>query len=275
MGIASRILQIERCAEKAWPALREETLAGWRLRFADGFTRRSNSVQPFLFEGRGETHATDRDPPGHGSHHKPEAIGERIALCEAKYQAVGLAAIFRISPLNDTPALAEMLSGRGYRQEGETVVMTRGLSTRKTLIKGKGPVFDDPLSPRALPALIRLTGTLDHHQHTYTALIERALPPRTAAHTAALLSGEGGIVCCGRGVVGEGWLGVFDVATETGLRRQGLAALLMDGLMEWGREHGAASAYLQVEATNAAALRLYGRLGFEALYRYVYWGRRG
>ena len=61
MGITSRIINIERSAGVAWPALREEVLDGWRLRFADGFTRRSNSVQPFLLEGRGGKAEADGD----------------------------------------------------------------------------------------------------------------------------------------------------------------------------------------------------------------------
>ena len=274
MGISGQILNIEQSAGAAWPALREEAQEGWRLRFANGFTRRSNSVQPFLLEGQERKGAIDGQPPGHGLKEGNEALVRRIAACEAAYHAVRQPAIFRIPPLIDSHGLAEVLSGRGYRREGETVVMTQEVVPRNSVAEGKGAVFADPLSKAALPALIRLTVTPERHQGTYAALLRRASPPQTAAHTAALLCQGKEIICCGRGVISAGNLGVFDLATVPRRRRQGLATLLMTGLMDWGRVQGARSAYLQVEAENVGAMRLYGRLGFAELYRYVYWARR-
>src|SRR5437660_1357047 len=68
----------------------------------------------------------------------------------------------------------------------------------------------------------------------------------------------------------RGWLGLFCVATLDPFRRQGAAMALKRALLEWGRREGAESAYLQVEAANAAALALYARLGFHTLYSYHY-----
>ncbi len=274
MGITGRILNIEHSAEAAWPALREEALEGWRLRFADGFTRRSNSVQPFLSDGQDGKGAIEGSPSGRGLKEGNAALVKRIAACEAAYNAVRQPAIFRICPRIDTRGLSDVLSGRGYRREGETVVMTRELLSGQSVTDGKVAACLDPLSEAALAALIRLTITPERHQGTYAALLRRASPPRTAAHTAALLSQGEEIICCGRGVVAAGRLGVFDIATVPRHRRQGLATLLVAGLMDWGRVQGATEAYLQVEAENAEAMRLYGRLGFAELYRYVYWARR-
>jgi len=51
---------------------------------------------------------------------------------------------------------------------------------------------------------------------------------------------------------------------------RGLARRLTQSIGAWGRDHGARFAYLQVVATNAAALPLYADLGFETVYRYAY-----
>ena len=177
MGITDRILTIEQSAEAAWPALREETLEGWRLRFADGFTRRSNSVQPFQLEGRQGGEALDGHPSMEGVKEGHEALVGRIAACEAAYHAMDQPAIFRILPPLDTNGLADVLSGRGYRREGETVVMTREFLPEYSVKDGKVTAFEDPLSGAALAALIRLTHTPERHQGTFAALLKRGSPP--------------------------------------------------------------------------------------------------
>ena len=53
-------------------------------------------------------------------------------------------------------------------------------------------------------------------------------------------------------------------------RRQGLARRLTQSVCAWGASQGAAFAYLQVVATNQAALPLYAALGFETVYSYGY-----
>jgi ribosomal protein S18 acetylase RimI-like enzyme len=45
-------------------------------------------------------------------------------------------------------------------------------------------------------------------------------------------------------------------------RRRGLARRVTESLYAWARGHGARFAYLQVVATNAAALPLYAGQGF-------------
>ena len=45
---------------------------------------------------------------------------------------------------------------------------------------------------------------------------------------------------------------------------------MTESICAWGHGQGARFAYLQVVATNAAALPLYAELGFETVYRYGY-----
>ena len=83
----------EEACLKGWPALHEIWLDGWLLRFAEGHTRRANSINP-LRQG-------SRD------------LRNKIADCEAAYRAQGLSAIFRISTLAER-GLDEMLRALGY-----------------------------------------------------------------------------------------------------------------------------------------------------------------
>src|SRR5437763_5450718 len=60
---------------------------------------------------------------------------------------------------------------------------------------------------------------------------------------------------------------VNNVAVRTEFRRQGLAAQLLQTIMECGRLAGARMAFLEVRAGNKAAQALYNRCGFEAAGR--------
>ncbi len=41
-------------------------------------------------------------------------------------------------------------------------------------------------------------------------------------------------------------------------------------MLEWGRNHGATQAYVQVETKNHRAINLYNKLGFIEAYQYFY-----
>ena len=77
-------------------------------------------------------------------------------------------------------------------------------------------------------------------------------------------------MACGIAVVESGWVGLFGLVTELDMRRRGLGRRLTKALLESGAAAGAKTAYLQVEADNDPALRLYESLGFRDVYQYWY-----
>lgn len=78
------------------------------------------------------------------------------------------------------------------------------------------------------------------------------------------------VVACGLGVLERGYLGIFDIVTDSRHRNRGFGEQIMVNLLKWGKENGAQHAYLQVLLNNAPALRLYSKLGFQENYRYWY-----
>lgn len=62
-------------------------------------------------------------------------------------------------------------------------------------------------------------------------------------------------------------LHVYNVAVRPQLRRRGIAARLLRTAIEWGRQNGAAQAFLEVREGNGAAQRLYWGCGFEVVGR--------
>ena len=58
-------------------------------------------------------------------------------------------------------------------------------------------------------------------------------------------------------------LHVYNVAVRAEFRRQGVAAQLLQTVLEWGQGKGAALAFLEVREGNTAAQGLYRRCGFQ------------
>jgi GNAT superfamily N-acetyltransferase len=79
-------------------------------------------------------------------------------------------------------------------------------------------------------------------------------------------------VAAGQTVVEGDLAGLYDIVTATDARGQGLGTGISRWLLAAAEERGAGTAYLQVDAGNAAARSIYAKLGF--VDRYAYWYRR-
>lgn len=77
-----------------------------------------------------------------------------------------------------------------------------------------------------------------------------------------------GLASCG--AAEPDWVGFRSVVTEPAYRRRGLGRALMAGLVDWGAEQGATTAYLQVLAANTPAVGLYASLDFRTHHTYRY-----
>src|SRR6267143_1374376 len=142
------VRRLEELAFRGWPALESRDIAGWRLRFAGGYTKRANYIN-----------ALGPDA---------ETGPATIRALEAAYRTRGQPPIWRLSPL-------------------------------------------------APPAI---------------------------------------------GVVQGDHMGLFDVLVMPHARRRGLARRITESLYAWAWQEGARFAYLQVVATNRAAMALYAAQGF-------------
>jgi GNAT superfamily N-acetyltransferase len=234
--------RIEEASLNAWPALQQMLHDGWVLRFAKGYTKRANSVNP-LYPSTIDT-------------------AEKIAFCEARYGEQGLTPIFRVTPF--APAgLDGMLEERGYGQIDTTLVLH--LDLRQCAPALSEHVHEDSLDGW-LPVFCRLSlSPLDAHQ-THREILE-AIPSRRYP---ASLTVSGEPVSCGLGVLEGEFLGLFDVVTAPEHRNRGYAMTLLNSMLGWARESGAHHAYIQVVECNSSARRLYGKLGFQEVYRYWY-----
>ncbi len=246
--MSSAITILEHLSFNAWPALQTLVQDDWLLRFAQGYTKRANSVN-----------ALARTAPA------PEAgLQRRIAAAEALYARQGIRCIFRMSPLMD-PEVGRLLEARGWAAFEESLTMTADLD----------PGCDMPAGVEVAAAradewsrgYMAFNGVAPERQAIHDRMLDSIVPE---AGFALARDAAGAPAAFGLGVVERGYVGLFDIVSDPGQRRAGHGQRLVAGLMAWGHARGATRAYLSVLATNQQAIALYAKLGFREAYRYHY-----
>lgn len=235
------IRALEERSFNAWPALQTVFFNGWLFRLAGGYTKRANSAN-----------AAD-----------PGASFEGVrGAAESFYKRHGIPVVFRLSPLAPPEADKE-LADAGYAFFDPTQVASASLAAA-----ARHPSVS--ISSAASPAWLEGANAAND----VTALqdeLHRAMVRSIALPSAfATLHEQGEAVGFGLAVLERGAVGLYDIVVKPTQRRRGHGRALTRALMNWGREEGASSAYLQVREQNAPARRLYAELGFEDLYRYHY-----
>lgn len=240
---------LEEITINTWPARYSALMNGWLVRYADGYTKRANSVSPLYLE------------PGCG-------VNGSIAAAEQFYRDAGQPVIFKMTPYVMPSDLDDRLAGRGYVQVDLSSVRIRDL-------KGEIPyeadpsllvVFRDRLDAVWLEQMSLMNGIPDHGQLTLAHTLA-STPLRQGFFL--LRQGEAA-VAAGLGVIQQGWLGLYDIVTHPGFRQRGFGFQLIQRMLAWGREQGAHSSFLQVIQANEAACRLYDKLDYREVYSYWY-----
>lgn len=243
---------LEAAAFAAWPALETQDLGPWRLRFAHGYTKRANSANA--------TRAVDG------------LSAAEMDAVQAFYAARQQPAIFRLASFCTSPCTDDALAARGYRFADLSLVMARPLVPMPTPAAPTLPELEClPSAQQWLPVFAAVSGAQDSahrsDQATHLAMLQ-AIPGRCA--WGVLHDAAGEPVSCGLAVVHGASVGLFDIATRTDRRGQGLATRLCQGLLAWAAAQACETAYLQVMAGNLSAIQVYERLGFRRRYHYWY-----
>ena len=239
--------RVEEASLNAWPAMQQVLLDGWLLRFSKGFTKRANCIVP-LYPSLQQTTESG-------------ALEEKLRYCENLYAREQLQTIFRLTSLHDAK-LDGLLDRRGYTNSEQTLVLTRPI--------GQGTRTLPDLHLLGLDEWVAVYSRLTDMPAAAAALHKIILESIQARCAFAALAGGDGWVACGLAVLQQDLLGLFDIVTHPSQRRRGHARSLVQGLLDWGSEHRANRAYLQMVADNAPAASLYRQLEFENLYNYWY-----
>ncbi|SFZ85785.1 Acetyltransferase (GNAT) family protein [Devosia enhydra] len=229
-----------------WPALETIDAGIWHCRFAEGFTRRANSICV------GD--AASADTPLHG-----------LAEAAALYGERGIAPAFRATPLTP-PGVIALLSASGWIEAETVAVMAMSLVAPLGALPAD-ITRHDPRDKNFQAAQAKLCGYTARQAHTLSRMLARL--PGPAAGLLIRIDGEPlgtALVALDRDIAY-----VFSVAVAPEARGRGLGRALMQGALAFAADTGATTCALQVVPENHVARGLYLGLGFADLYSYTYW----
>jgi GNAT superfamily N-acetyltransferase len=238
------VLDLERVAARGWRSAETVELEGWLLRANSGWTARGNSALPLATPGR--------------------PIASMLADVLDFYAARSLDALIQV-PLPARGLLDAELAQRCWTIASPGVVLTKVLPGGEQPAgtgAGVSVVLESGLSPAWQAGYHARDGRLSEAARSLLGRHEnvRFASIRTGGETVAI----------GRAVVDEGWAGITALEVGEPYRGRGLAIRVMVALEGWAVQQGASHAYLQVTATNSAALGLYRRMGYAEHHRYHY-----
>lgn len=238
--------QIEAACLLAWPSLETVVDGHWLARFANGYSKRANSIQTHDIEDGADAPA-------------------RIDRLAELYRARGLRPVFRVTPLT-SPLITAALDEKGWDTYEQSLVLAMDLPKRSRLVPATTRLFE-PTDPQWSTIQGAMANNDAAEQAALTAIVERLA-----------VSAKGIIVYddaqrpagAALAVNAEGVAIFLNVVVEASLRGQGFGRAVMHAALNWTTHAGARMAAIQVLANNAAAVPLYRALGFTDQYGYHY-----
>jgi N-acetylglutamate synthase len=239
----SHVRRLEKLAFAGWPALESRDVAGWRLRFAGGYTKRANSINAL-----GTVIQTD---------------SRTLDVLEAAYRERRQRPVWRLTPLAP-PTMVDLLTRRGHQPIERSLLQVCPLDPGSAA----SPEVSIQSAPSAawIDAFCTYSPVRPEHRDTMRRMVASIAAPAGFA----FVEEAGQPMAMAIGAVQGDHMGLFDVLVMPQARRRGLARKVTESLYAWAWSHGARFAYLQVVATNEAAMPLYAAQGFRTVYDYEY-----
>ena len=233
----------------AWRPLVEETHGGWRYRWANGMTRRANSVLALW---------ADRE------------VSELVERAESFYRERGAPTLIQVSTASAPEDLATYLHARDYRSTARTLIQA---AASRDVVERTRPTLEVEITSAATTDWFRMYWSVEAIRAGTDAAVsvyrDVLLDPRLPTVFATARS-AGAVVGVGQLVIERSWGGVQCMTTDPSYRRRGVAQTVLGSLAEEAMKRGAGQMYLAVVADNDAATALYAAAGFKTAHEYSY-----
>ncbi|BBI35522.1 GNAT family N-acetyltransferase [Cohnella abietis] len=236
---------IEELSLNNWQPLSTLLYDGWVLRFANGYTKRANSINSI--------------------HYSTYDLNLKIKQCEKIYSNNNLPTTYKITPFVHPENLDEILEENGYSLIDSTSVQTLELENINEP-KLKSIQIVENSNAEWLDNFFRLNNVEANSKDT----MERILSNIKTKKGFISLYYEGQVVACGLGIIEREYIGLYDIVTDINYRNKGFGEQIILNLLHWGKVNGAKHSYLAVVLNNKPALRLYSKIGYSEIYKYWY-----
>ena len=242
---------LDRLMANAWRPVVDERHGGWRYRWANGVTRRANSVL-----------AVDSTEP----------LENLVDRAEAFYRQRDAPTLLQLSTVSAPQSLTVYLSSRGYRPTAKTLVEE---AATDTVAERTEPSFDieiaDALSDDWFHSYWRWNQPGRSNSDRDMVVCRDGLLAPALPTVFATARDAREVVGVGQLVIEQGWAGVQCMTTAPGHRRRGVANAVLNGLATEALQREIRRMYLAVIADNDAATSLYNRAGFKVTHSYSYY----
>lgn len=240
------IIKLEELSMNAFPALSTVLLNNWVLRFANGYAKRANSVNPL-------NTCSDSEET-------------TIEACESIYTRLGLDTVFKITECAYGKSIDALLENKNYTYESQTNVLLKNLNTYLETDDSQTVCIQKNFTDDWFSAFAQMNNISEKNAVTLRQMIALTIPE---TYFASIRENDQ-IVAVGLGVSQGDYIGMFDIFVHENYRRRGYAERIMNGLMTTAQTNGIQYAYLQVMENNEAAKLLYSKLGYTKQYQYWY-----
>jgi GNAT superfamily N-acetyltransferase len=236
----------EELSLNSWPAIQTQLYDGWILRFANGYTKRSNSVSPLYMSAI--------------------RLKEKIDFCEKLYLNRGLPVVFKLTGESSPNDIESELDKRNYLTIDETSVRTLDLENHINR-KPDDLIIDYHFTNEWHEDFFNCSDLVNNEYQKSAISILGAITAKTIVVRKEI---NNNIIGCGFGVIERDFVGIYDIVVSKAYRNNGFGKDIMNGILNYALQLGCKTAYLSVIVGNTPAENLYQQLGFQEIYKYWY-----
>lgn len=237
---------IEELSMNAWPALQTKLFDGWVLRFADGYTKRSNSINPI--------------------YSSTISLHKKLNFCEKEYEHINLPIVYKLTSDSQLKEIDEELDKRGYIRIDETSVRILKMNNYYQEEAGDIDIATE-FSNTWINGFYKCSSiTNEKDQMTANKILKNIMGEVVCVSKLV----DKKVIGCGFGVIERDYIGIFDIVVDKSYRGNGYGKNIMHSILKTAAVKGVKTAYLQVVVGNIPAENLYENLGFKEEYKYWY-----